>query len=226
MLFAVAFVTAMLTSFYMARLLALAFFGEYRGGADAPGEAHGDAHGHGDGHDHGPGGIHESPWVMLLPLVILAVGAVGAGWLDLPGYVGPALRVHAAHASHSEWLPLAAGLGAILSTAFGLALYTKQAGLRERLVQAFRPLSGLLEARYYFDQAYNWFARKVVVQGSEAVLWRGLDAGVIDATVIGTATTVDGVSRGVRKTQSGLVRGYALLILGGTVLLLGYLLWM
>ncbi len=221
-LFGVAFFTALLTAFYMARLLALAFLGEYRG--EAATAAHGDAHGH-DAH----GGVHESPWVMLVPLVVLAVGSVVAGWrglLDLPGILQDTFRVHADHAPHPEWLPIAAGAGAIAASLFGLALYTNQGGLRASLIRVFRPLAPLLDARYYFDQAYNWFAGKVVVRGTETVLWRGIDAGVIDAGVIGTATTVDGVSRGVRKTQSGLVRGYALLILGGTVLLLGYLLWM
>jgi NADH-quinone oxidoreductase subunit L len=73
--------TAFLTSFYMFRLLFLTFFGSYRGDADKP------DHGH-DAHGHGHGGIHESPKVMLVPLVILAVFSFVGGWIGTPGSMG------------------------------------------------------------------------------------------------------------------------------------------
>ncbi len=75
--------TAFLTAFYMFRLWFMTFFGEYRGEAEA-------AHAHGDhGHDaHGHGGIHESPRVMLVPLVILAILSVVGGWVGVPGSLG------------------------------------------------------------------------------------------------------------------------------------------
>ena len=76
--------TAFLTSFYMFRLWFLTFFGEYRGAASADSHAHGhtaDAH-------HGHGGVHESPRVMLVPLVILAILSVVGGWVGVPGSLG------------------------------------------------------------------------------------------------------------------------------------------
>ena len=81
--------TAFLTSFYMFRLLFLTFFGEYRGEAHAPAHApdhnpRGDAHGH--------GGIHESPKVMLVPLMILAVLSIIGGWIGVPGSLGGSNR--------------------------------------------------------------------------------------------------------------------------------------
>jgi NADH-quinone oxidoreductase subunit L len=78
-------ITALLTSFYMFRLWFLTFFGEYRGTAEsAQGTTHGnDAHG-----AHGHGGIHESPKVMVIPLVILAVLAVVGGYVGVPGSLG------------------------------------------------------------------------------------------------------------------------------------------
>jgi NADH-quinone oxidoreductase subunit L len=92
-------ITAFLTSFYMFRLLFMTFFGEYRGDAE---ESHGhEEHGHdqhGDdpragapaphGHGHGHGGIHESPAIMLVPLVILAVLSLVGGWVGIPGSLG------------------------------------------------------------------------------------------------------------------------------------------
>jgi NADH-quinone oxidoreductase subunit L len=83
---AIGLFTAFLTSFYMFRLWFMTFFGEYRGTAEAEGK-----HGHG-AHDplgaHGHGGIHESPRVMLVPLVLLAILSVTGGWVGVPGSLG------------------------------------------------------------------------------------------------------------------------------------------
>jgi NADH-quinone oxidoreductase subunit L len=81
---AIGLFTAFLTSFYMFRLWFMTFFGEYRGKAE-------DNHGHhgNDAHDsHGHGGIHESPKVMLIPLVLLAILSVTGGWVGVPGSLG------------------------------------------------------------------------------------------------------------------------------------------
>jgi len=113
--------TAFLTSFYMFRLWFMTFFGEYRGQADR----HGDdedpragataPHGHSDPHDshgHGHGGVHESPRVMLVPLVILALFSVVGGWIGWPGslggnnrfdkFLGPVFRSTAPHVNAQE----------------------------------------------------------------------------------------------------------------------------
>jgi NADH-quinone oxidoreductase subunit L len=218
-LFAVAYFTALLTAFYMARLLALAFLGTYR--PTEPGaSAHDDGHGNGQGH----GGVHESPLVMLLPLAILAFASLVGGFVDLPHFITPVFRQAAGHEAHAAWLPWAAGGGALLASLAGLYLYTGAEGTREGLARALRPLARLAGRQYWFDAAYGWFARRVVVQGSQGLL-RGVDNALIDGAVNGTGTLVDAVSRGVRGWQTGLVRGYALLILGGAVSLLGYLLW-
>jgi NADH-quinone oxidoreductase subunit L len=76
--------TAFLTSFYMFRLWFLTFFGEYRGEPSA--NSH--DHGHGAAQHHGHGGVHESPRVMLVPLVILALLSVVGGWVGIPGSLG------------------------------------------------------------------------------------------------------------------------------------------
>jgi NADH-quinone oxidoreductase subunit L len=237
LLFGIAFATALLTAFYMARLLALAFLGEYRGApattehehehGDVHGNGNGSGHAHGDAGTHGHGGgIHESPWVMLLPLVVLAIGSVVGGYIDLPRFVAPVFRVAQEEGHHAAWLPWAAGGGALLASLLGIVLYTRYDAVRERLARGFRPLARLAENKYGFDVAFGWFARRAVVQGSEQVLWRGVDARVIDRTVVGSAEVVEGAAHGMRQWQSGLVRGYALLILAGAVVLVAYLLWM
>jgi NADH-quinone oxidoreductase subunit L len=101
-LWAIGLTTAGLTSFYMFRLWFMTFFGEYKPGAVDIGEeahaaaapahaAHGAAshsHGHTDDQSHGHGGVHESPWVMLAPLVILAVLSFVGGWVGVPQFMG------------------------------------------------------------------------------------------------------------------------------------------
>jgi NADH-quinone oxidoreductase subunit L len=89
-MWAVGVVTAGITSFYMFRLLFMTFFGERRADADlgdhhaVPAQAA--AHGHDDDHGH-DGGVHESPWVMLAPLVVLAIGSIAAGWVGIPAFM-------------------------------------------------------------------------------------------------------------------------------------------
>ncbi len=96
---AIGLFTALLTSFYMFRLWFLTFFGKYRGPLDdnpqaahGHGDAHGDDHGHDHGNGHGHGGIHESPRVMVIPLVVLAVLSVVGGWIGVPGSLGGSNR--------------------------------------------------------------------------------------------------------------------------------------
>ena len=101
-LWAIGVITAGLTSFYMFRLYFMTFFGELRlGKVDLGEEAHSPtapahaghgaaahSHGHADDQAHGHGGVHESPWVMLGPLVVLAIGSIVAGWIGWPAFMG------------------------------------------------------------------------------------------------------------------------------------------
>jgi NADH-quinone oxidoreductase subunit L len=207
-LFLVGLFTAFLTAFYMARLLFLTFFGTYRG----------------DEHTH----PHESPWTMLVPLILLAAGSALAGFVALPAYLNPVFRVEAeGELVAISWLKwLVAPLTAIVGIALAYYLYVLYPAAHERIAAAARPVRRVLEAKYGFDDAYNWFARRIVTDGSAGVLWRGLDEAVIDGAVNGSAAIVGRVARGARTLQTGLVRGYALVILGGAVALLGYLLWL
>jgi NADH:ubiquinone oxidoreductase subunit 5 (subunit L)/multisubunit Na+/H+ antiporter MnhA subunit len=88
-----------------------------------------------------------------------------------------------------------------------------------------RPLYRALEAKWGFDIAYNAFARVVVVAGSDVVLWKRVDAQGIDGLVNGAGHAVNALSVAARGFQTGVVRAYALVVLGGAVALLGYLLW-
>jgi NADH-quinone oxidoreductase subunit L len=165
---------------------------------------------------------------MLVPLILLAIGSVFAGFVAVPAYLQPVFRLEAeGELVPISWLKwMVAPLTAVAGIAVAYYLYLLYPAAADRLAAAARPVRRVLEAKYGFDDAYNWFARRVVVDGSATVLWRGLDVSVIDGAVNGTAAVVGAVSRAARLAQTGFVRGYALLILGGAVALLGYLLWL
>jgi NADH-quinone oxidoreductase subunit L len=212
-LFAIGLFTALLTSFYMGRLLILTFFGSFRGGKEA--EHH----------------VHESPWTMLAPLVILAAGSATVGYLgervwSLTAYLEPAFRLEAHEAHHVTWLPYLATVTAALGLIAAWYAYVTFKELPSHVGATLRPVQRALEAKWGFDLLFNWIAGRVVVDGSREVLWKALDANVIDGAVNGAGSVVDAASRQVRLVQTGLVRGYALVILGGAVALLAYLLWL
>jgi NADH-quinone oxidoreductase subunit L len=225
-LFGLALLTAGLTAFYMSRLFFMTFTGEYRGGLEKAHEAHGaqDAHGHG----HGPGGIHESPAVMLIPLFLLAIGSAFAGYLHIPQFVEPAIRVKE-HLSHPSWMPfLATGVAAM---GVWIAFLMYAGSLRDapaKIAAKYAGVKDLLEAKWGFDDAYDSFVRNGVngvVDTSERVLWKKVDAGWIDGVVNGLGRLATDFAEGGRLLQNGLVRGSALSILAGAVALLSAVLW-
>ena len=206
-LFGLALFTALLTAFYMWRLLFMTFFGRFRGSHEA--EHH----------------LHESPWSMLLPLVLLAVGSATVGFVKVPHLIEAVFRLPVEAEHHVPWLPYLASAVAIAGIVAAYYLYVLFTDLPARVATTFAPLYRLFDAKYYFDKAYYAFVDTVVVKGSDLVLWKKVDAGSIDGTVNATGHAVDAVAGVLRFAQTGLVRSYAFLILGGAVALLGYLLW-
>ncbi len=208
-LFAVGLLTAVMTAFYMGRLLFLTFFGSFRGSHEA--QHH----------------LHESPWSMLVPLVILALGSIAAGYVQVADFIRPALQLPPApgHGGHPGWLPYVATAGALLGLGLAWYLYVKATDVPGRVRASFAGVARVLEQKYGFDLAYDWFAARVVVGGSESLLWKRVDAGLIDGAVNGSGRLALALADAARVVQSGLVRGYALLMLGGAVALLLWLLW-
>jgi NADH-quinone oxidoreductase subunit L len=207
-LFGIALAVAGLTAFYMARLLFWTFFGQYRG--DAQTESH----------------IHESPWSMLVPLLLLAAGSIGAGYVHVPEMVAGSFRLpETGHGEHPGWLPFVATAVAVLGIFVAYSMFRKGLDIVDVLYARARGLARVLETQYGFDALYNWVARRVIVGGSDTVLWRGVDARIIDGAVNGAAAVTARAAYGLRLVQTGLVRAYALLILGGAVALVSYLVW-
>jgi NADH-quinone oxidoreductase subunit L len=162
---------------------------------------------------------------MLSALVVLAIGSAVAGKIPIPHFVAPVLRV-AAPEGHVSWVPYAASAAAILGIAVAYYLYVVARATQQSLAASFVPVRGVLEAKYYFDDVFNGFASKVVVNGSDGLLWKQVDARWIDGFVNMTGQVTDSVARVLRFVQMGFVRGYALVILGGAAALLGYMLWL
>ena len=206
-LFGIGLFTALLTAFYMARLLFLTFFGDFRGGHER--EHH----------------LHESPWVMIVPLVLLAVGSAVGGFLKIPHIVEPVFRLEEGHLPHAAWLPRVATLTAVFGIVAAFYLYLTRPEVRAVLARPFRPALRVFAAKYYWDEVYDAFVRRVVVGGSERVLWKGVDVSVIDGAVNGVGTVTGAFAQLLRPLQTGLVRHYVLLVLGGAVALLGWILW-
>ena len=233
-------ITAFITSFYMFRLMYMTFGGEYRGGAPDQGHSpHGhDDHGH-DNHGHGHGDPHESPWVMLGPLVILAVLSVFGGFVGYGNrfehFLAPVFQqganVIAQETSDAgkstEYLLMGvsisvAGLGWLLAW----LLYSRRPQLPARIAAS---LGGLYQAvvhKYYVDEIYAAVFVRPLIEGSTTILWHGVDQDVIDATVNNSATAAREVSDAARQMQSGNLRSYAGWVAAGGAVVIAYMVWM
>ena len=226
--------TAFLTSFYMFRLWFLTFFGEYRG------EEHSDHSRAGAPAPHGHGGIHESPKVMLVPLVILAVLSVCGGWIGsdrferflAPAFYSGSAAMETAAPAHAEQ---AASEGLLTSISIvaafaglGLAwlLYHRRPQLPQEIAQA---LGGFYQAvlhKYYVDELYAVLFVKPLIDGSTSLLWHGIDRDVIDATLDNCADGARTVSDAARHMQSGNIRSYAGWVAAGAAAVIAFMVWM
>jgi len=250
--------TAFLTAFYMFRLWFLTFFGNYRGAAE---ELHGHAEHAGHGahlgrEEHGHGGIHESPPIMLAPLVILAVLSVVGGWIGWPTALGgsnyfdkflePALHVTAPGASagelsesaqtqateHSEQGAKEVVFTTISVVAAGLGLllawllYYRRPELPQRIADRLDGLYHAVVNKYYVDEFYAAVFVKPLVEGSSRILWHGVDQGLIDSSINSSAGGAREFSDAVRHMQSGNLRSYAGWIAAGAAVVIAYMTWM
>jgi NADH-quinone oxidoreductase subunit L len=205
-------VAALLTAYYMTRQVIMVFFGEARW--NDPADDH-EAHG-----DFKP---HESPWIMLAPLVVLSGLAIVGGGLNLPfsgmhfleEWLHPVIEFGERELSKdTKNLKLVIALVSIAVALVGLALaylvYSK------KKLKAVEP--ALLADAWRYDKAVSWFMGNPGRKAFEAIAW--FDASVVDGAVNGAGRGVQGIGGIVRKMQTGLVRGYAAVIGLGVVALL------
>ncbi len=225
--------TAFLTSFYMFRLWFLTFFGTYRGAEPAGG-----GHGGDRGHDaHGHGGIHESPKVMLAPLVVLAVLSLVGGWVGSgrferflsPVFNAAAVMPAAEAAEHGSSEMLFTGIS-VLAAALGLylawLLYYRRPQLPQQIAAGLGGLYSAVSHKYYIDELYANLFVKPLIAGSTLILWHGIDRDVIDATLDNSAHGANEVSDSFRHMQSGNLRSYAGWVAAGAAVVIAYMIWM
>ena len=226
-LYALGLSAALLTSFYMFRLVFLTFFGSPR-------------------YDEQKVHVHESPKNMLAPLVILAILSTIGGWFAAPKFWGgqdyfhnflgpvfaqadklaPAVEMSEEAAHTLEWqlsgvAVIVAGIGLFVAW----WLYIRKPKAPEALAKSLHGPYTLLLNKYYVDEIYLALIVRPLLWLSTSVLWRVVDEGMIDGTVNGAAHVAREAGSELRKLQSGNARSYAAWVVigavGVTVLLLG-----
>ncbi len=243
LLWAIGLATSLLTAIYMFRLVYLAFHGSPAEGArEAPDAAHA-ASGVGS-HRH----LHDAPPAMALALVVLAAGSVLAGYAGFPEALGgsnrfarflapsfvapgePAVEpAPAAGADGGEGPELAlmalSSAVAVGGIAVAWFFFLRNRRASERLAEALPGLYRVLSRKYYVDELYDAALVRPIRIASEEGLWKTIDVGLIDGAVNGAAAAVGGLSRLMRRAQTGSVRVYAASLFAGVVAILGYYLW-
>ena len=228
------------TAFYSFRMYFLVFHGKERFDQN-PDAHHGAHHGHGDTH-HAP---HESPWVVTVPLVLLAIPSVVIGFMTIgPMLFGDffkgAIFVNAtAHPAMQELGklfhgPVQMATHALTTAPFWLAvagvacsyyMYMVNPALPAAIKARVLPIYTLLENKYYLD----WFNENVLARGARALgtgLWKGGDQAIIDGALVnGSWKLVGLVSAVVRHFQSGYLYHYALTMILGVFVLMTYFVW-
>ena len=230
------------TAFYSFRMYFLVFHGVER--YDLNPDAHHDDHAHDDGHhDHTP---HESPWVVTVPLLLLAIPSVVIGYFTIDAmlfgdFFKDAIFVnedkHEAmhelgHAYHGA---IAMAMHAFSSAPFWLALagvvssyymYMINPAVPAAIKRACMPIYTLFENKYYMD----WINENILARGARALgigLWRGADQSVIDGGIVnGSWKLVGAVSAVSRQLQSGYLYHYALAMIVGVFLLMTWFVWL
>ncbi len=195
-MFWVGALTAGLTAFYVFRAYFLAFFGTYRG------------------HHH----PHESPLVMTVPLMVLAVLSFAGGYINIPQWLSPSFPL----AEHENVTAM------IISSTFGILgiliayfLYVLRPSLAESMKNSAGPVYTLVSNKYYVDEAYHNVFVNPIKGISRSILWRAVDESFIDSFLVtGLARVVRGWGSLLRQLQSGSIRNYATWILAGSLLVI------
>jgi len=217
---------ATLTAFYMTRLMALTFWGKSRV----------------DKHVH----PHESPAIMTIPLVVLAVLSVVGGFIGVPHviseYLGhipnvwehwlepvirklPEVAGHAeANSATEEWALMGTSVTlALVSAATAFKIYTSGKGTNEKIAKAFGPVYKIVDNKYYVDEAYFGGIINPLIKQSQN-LWLYIDVNFIDKATYWVGDITKGAGSLVRSFQTGNMQQYAMYITLGVVIVLTFVL--
>src|SRR6266852_6349518 len=217
-LYAFGLATALLTAFYMFRLIFLTFHGKQR---------------YDEHHVH----VHESPKSMLAPLMILAVLSIVGGWLAAPAFLPggadyfakflqpvfggvEAAGVEAEARSLEITLAIVAVITALIGAAIAYWLYLKRPEKADGLAKSLKPAYTTLLNKYYVDELYAAAVVRPLLWISTVVLWKAADVAGIDGAVNGIADSARAIGDGVRHTQSGNTRSYAVWVVVGAIVII------
>ena len=218
LLWLVAAGAAGMTAFYMFRLVFMTFYGKER-------LTH-----------HAKHHLHESPFVITLPLMVLAVLSVFGGYVGVPAILGGANHIHhflepvfghstetfglSAHGSHAAAYGLmGVSIGiAVVGIALAYLMYLKSPELPARFVASFQGLHRAVFNKWYVDEIYDaLFINPTKRLGT--FLWKGFDVVVVDGIVNGTGKIVVAFSKALRFTQTGYVHNYAMSMAVGAIVI-------
>ncbi len=210
---------ALLTAFYSWRLIYLTFHGRYRG----------------DEKIH----PHESPPVMTVPLIILAIGAVVAGWVGIPPlfaehgdkigeFLSPVLGHPEGHGTHAQEIMVMtlSVIVALLGWIIAYNMYIRKPDLALTLGTRFSGLYKLLYNKYWVDELYSITIVRPTLRLAEKVVLGFFDGVIIEGIVNGLPALIDVFSQKFRKIQAGLLSGYALIMTIGAIFIVGLWIFM
>ncbi|MCL4491519.1 MAG: NADH-quinone oxidoreductase subunit L [Nitrospirae bacterium] len=201
---AIGTLVAALTAFYSFRIIFLAFHGKFRGTREQ--EHH----------------LHESPKSMTIPLIILAVGAIAAGWVGIPSVVGgsnaiarffqPVLGHPHVHAGHDEeWIVMGISVAVAMGGIFvSWVFYSLKPGIPRSLAANFKGIYTTLWNKYYIDELYDFIIIRPVKWTAVNVLMAVTDGAIIEGIVNGIPKAIANLSARLRKLQTGYVQHYAM----------------
>jgi NADH-quinone oxidoreductase subunit L len=224
-LFWLAMITVFLTAFYMFRAIFMTFHGKYKGGDKESGKDY--SH------------THESPWVMIAPLVFLALMAIGVGWWNTTGGFSTFFRGESeagsgfmtifnifTHTVNGALLPLISLLIALFGIFAAYAVYIKKWITAKSIGKAFGPLYDVVYDKYYFDELYEKVIVKIALMKGLFTGFKLFDEKGVDGAVNGTADIVVRGGKAIRQAQTGQLQLYALFIgIGLVIITVCVLIW-
>ncbi len=225
-LFWLAMITVFMTAFYMFRAIFMTFHGKYRGGEQVQG-----------GHsDHAHGEPHESPLVMVFPMVVLALMALGSGWNFWAGGVAKFLGEGEYYGLHAHWhahgffdiftkvgeepMPLIALVVALAGILLAYTMYYTKWLSPDRVGKIFAPLYILFSRKYYFDELYEQVFVVGILQNGIFRLIELFDIYVVDGIVNGVAKIAITSGNVFRRLQTGQLQSYGLAIVLGVLIIM------
>jgi len=214
-------ITALMTAFYMFRLYFMTFEGKEK-------------------FDHHKLHPHESPKMMTVPLILLAVLSAIGGFIGIPEifsgehgnlfhtWLAPVFKtaelklMHGGSHSHLEEiiLMLVSVLAAVSAILYARKVYLKKPEIASKTASKFKGAYNLLLNKYFLDETYDTVIVNPLVKGSESILWKFADNKIIDGLINGIAKLIGNISGSIKKIQTGIAQSYALVMVLGILIAL------